>query len=540
MYGLSDIIHKQKEVAVNQLLNRHFNHDTPFGPIDASEIEPEVMDQLFDKHNRIYEEMRFNPTMIIGRRGAGKTSFLKSALLEDGYQMIIDIPSHTYFREVVESIEEIGEKFLFVEEISEIWNMLLWHCVFVVLSTRPDEDTYLELLKDYLKGIGLVRRRNRNPVSVMKQLVGILKEHMISEKVTVISEIMEEIPFNQITFSEAREAASQYLEINDIQPIILLDTLENFRLEEGNMQLAISGLLKCQGEFEAKHNNCRIRCCLPSELYHIFLSLSSNPNKDFRRKLMIQWHAGELIKLGAFRFLNYLEVKKSPFYENQNRYNLTTRFGLNAFWNKLMPNVIRNRAGQLENTIAYILRHTQLLPRHFIMYLNAIGQKSRVHFRKHGQYSAKAITEGILETEEVICREILSAYKYVHPNAYKLCEATIPHLPIQFDDGELHQVYNRHVKGTLHLESYLSLRRILIEIGAVGRVKTETDRYIVGEFEYTVPHKLVVSSYEKFCLHPIFLEVFSARRIPTDKPIYPYGSDIEELDHRYHHEENKL
>ncbi len=74
---------------------------------------------------------------------------------------------------------------------------------------------------------------------------------------------------------------------------------------------------------------------------------------------------------------------------------------------------------------------------------------------------------------------------------------------------------------------------MLIEMGVVGRVINRTERYIEGVFEYTVPHKLVVSTEDYLCLHPSFYEVFSAIKTESKNlVVYPYESDLEGTDYR--------
>jgi hypothetical protein len=74
---------------------------------------------------------------------------------------------------------------------------------------------------------------------------------------------------------------------------------------------------------------------------------------------------------------------------------------------------------------------------------------------------------------------------------------------------------------------------MLIEIGALGKVipGKETDVYIKGNFEYTVAHELSISHDDELCVHPLFSGIFgnSARR---DRPVYPYGSVLEDADYR--------
>ncbi len=78
---------------------------------------------------------------------------------------------------------------------------------------------------------------------------------------------------------------------------------------------------------------------------------------------------------------------------------------------------------------------------------------------------------------------------------------------------------------------FAQFKRMLIEIGAIGRITSETERYIQAQFEYTVPHQLVTSTDDMLCLHPLFTEIFSAKT-RENKPVYPYGSRLEDSDYR--------
>ena len=108
---------------------------------------------------------------------------------------------------------------------------------------------------------------------------------------------------------------------------------------------------------------------------------------------------------------------------------------------------------------------------------------------------------------------------------------TSPKVP----DGELHKVYNIRGKGIQGVFDYEDFKKMMIEIGAVGRVTGETDRYIVGLFEYACPHRLITSTHDELCLHPVFIEVFVAVKPDPGKgarTVYPYGSDIDEEEYR--------
>ena len=89
-------------------------------------------------------------------------------------------------------------------------------------------------------------------------------------------------------------------------------------------------------------------------------------------------------------------------------------------------------------------------------------------------------------------------------------------------------MYGRGIPG---VDGVGDIIRILAQIGALGRVVDETERYFVGEFEYTLSDRLIVHSEDVLCIHPVFIRRF---RVKTDglKPIYPFGCEIDGFDYR--------
>jgi hypothetical protein len=184
--------------------------------------------------------------------------------------------------------------------------------------------------------------------------------------------------------------------------------------------------------------------------------------------------------------------------------------------------------------MSYILRHTQLLPRHFLMLLNSIfkGLNAPPGSNPFPVSENKIIT-GIRKVEEFIISEIFVAFKLIHPTAEITCKRCLPELGHKFSVGELHQVFTRHGKAVFGGDGMFEFQRMLIEIGALGRVipGKEKDIYIKGNFEYTVAHELTISHDDQLCVHPLFSGIFgnSSRR---DRPIYPYGAVLDDEDYR--------
>ena len=164
--------------------------------------------------------------------------------------------------------------------------------------------------------------------------------------------------------------------------------------------------------------------------------------------------------------------------------------------------------------------------------MNSIHDQAR---RQNGNgelhYNEQAVRKGISAVEETIVQEIFVAFNPIYPLAEQVCNQCIPELHHKFSIGDLERVFRTHGKKAMGTDDFFDFKRMLIEIGAIGRVLDDAGRYIQAEFEYTTSHKLVTSTDDMLCFHPLFTEVFSAK-IREKKPVYPYGSRIEDRDYR--------
>ena len=113
------------------LIAAYITEDEAFGPVNASEIEEtEALEILFDSHNRIYKALLQRPSIVIGRKGSGKTSYLHAAYFENGYDYVVEISTSKAFSNIIESIEKTTKGLLFPETIAELWETVLWIALF--------------------------------------------------------------------------------------------------------------------------------------------------------------------------------------------------------------------------------------------------------------------------------------------------------------------------------------------------------------------------------------------------------------------------
>src|SRR5262245_24743922 len=64
---------------------KYISHVRPFGPVDSSDVNPAdtaEMHDLFDRNNVIYRSLESHTSVLIGRKGSGKTAYLRSTFLD--------------------------------------------------------------------------------------------------------------------------------------------------------------------------------------------------------------------------------------------------------------------------------------------------------------------------------------------------------------------------------------------------------------------------------------------------------------------------
>lgn len=514
-----------------ELINGYLTEDEPFGPIDADNFEDrEAHKLLFEPHNKIYGSLHRRPSIVIGRKGSGKTSYLHSVYIQTTYDYIIELETAEIFTQILETISEVTAGPVFAENVARLWENVLYIGFFGVIRNQlPKSSKALKYINDYLAKIGI--RDGDTFDDVLWNVAEIISEQQKGKTSGLIASILKKI--DNVTYRKTK--AELYLELRSQKKkaIILLDSLDDFQLEFEVVSRAIQGLLKFAGQTNSSNTPVDIRLCLPAELYHKFHELSSNPNKDFSRKLVLYWVASELIVVAAHRLFLYLSsINEEKIIES---FRENDKKSARDLLLSIMPESVTGRLMVKEDPLAYILRHTQLLPRHLLIILNSIHSHSKKYNGKDSmKFSEKSICRGISAVEETLVQEIYIAYRARYPSARQVCEQCISELHHKFTLGDLERVFRIRGKKAMGSDDFFEFKRMLIEIGAVGRVLSEGDRYIQAEFEYTTPHSLVTSTDDLLCLHPLFSEIYNAK-IREFKPVYPYGSSMDDKDYRAYH-----
>ena len=544
-------------MARSEVLKSVFTKDLPLGPISSTDPTQAQLGRIFkayfDTHNFPYGQLQLNPTMIVGRKGAGKTAALLSHMLYNTpkggeYSPIIffqDRDAAVSINLVVKQVSDAIQASYpgpMVEQVADFWKGLFQISIVTAIASGYSDDTpELELMRLYVRQYDIVDADTSEPFRVILKVIQVLRQlydKSDSKKIGLgFFESLSEIDPGPVGLKEACFAATAWLRRNSRQSLILFDSVESLSLDDPNHHLAISGLLKAIGSFNSAESYMSFRCCIPSEIYFYLTDLSSNTIKDFNRVMILQWSASELLRIAAKRCMKFLELWYPDDYRRfSDAFDVGERSGAIGFWKAILPDMVKNRADQRnEGTLTYLLRHTQLLPRQIIRILNSVISTSIAQAVENGrarhfpEITTDTVVQEVAKAEGSICSGILDSYQLVWPQAEEVLQEVIPRIGSNtISYGDLQSIFAKS-RAKEFLEGYRDMFRLLSELGAIGRLTRSTDRFHVGVFEYSEPNRLIYSTRDVLCVHPIFSNLYNAvdaNNPPKDfKPIYPYGVD---------------
>lgn len=512
-----------------------FTQQNPLGPIAInSETDPDVLRALYDTRARLHvDSLRNPPTFLIGRRGSGKTSLLLSSRL-DPSNIVIRLSTTGTFSRVQSAVTLLKHRMLLTEEgIADLWSLLLWGPIIVRLLARRQQG---EPARDYQmlweESAPLRQAASNHSTTTLAAIDDVVLD-------TVLQKLIAEVESNTtlrstdvlgLEFSvvsrpwvECQRAAERIISHRRSKVYVLIDSLENIGEHIKDLEPSLRGLFHLVGRIGMSTNDrpFQLQCCFPSELWPLLDRISANPTKDFAGRLTLRWHGDDLVRAAGMRLKAFLE-RNYPAMATRSSDPLELLHGL-------LPQSIPNSLGMAEPVMAYMLRHTQLLPRQFFFILNEALHRS---IADHGKpaVSAEHVLAAVREVEATLCPEIFAAHRFRYPEANDITKALVPHLRFRFSEGELHKMYNRAGIFDRFNLRYNETAEMLVRVGVLGRVTGDGHNYIDGEFDYNVDGSLVLSPHEDYCLHPLFVREYSSVDViqprPNTKPVYPAGTPI--------------
>jgi hypothetical protein len=340
----------------------------------------------------------------------------------------------------------------------------------------------------------------------------------------VVSSGREAVVAAKKLYADTRRCILDHLEKEEKELIILFDNIEEYPVENQIFRSVVAGLLRCLSRFATKNPRVAVVFCFPEEVAGQVRQWSSNLLKDFRKAATLRWRPGDLLQIAAHRFRLFIREHDKSFYEVIEKYDFSRREDLRELYRQLMPTHVTNGLGHQEDSVAYLIRHTQLLPRHLILMLNSIAVRSHERTGGYRNFDAEQVVVGIRESEKNIADNILSPWRQVHNKLLMQVERNFADLPPIFSYGDFQKNTRRFAKQ-LDLEPH-DILSTLFQIGIVGRISESTSTqatYAYGHFYFTTDDHTAFPTNATYCMHPIFSRYFGSNRdASADKRVvYP-------------------
>jgi len=517
-----------------QTLAPVFTLQQPLGPIAVSDDDdPRALQQIYDTRCELHLRSAVNPpTFIVGRRGSGKTSLLLSRGF-DPANLTVRLSADRIYSLVQAMLARFETQVSMpVEAVADLWELLLWVPIAAALARSPDRrdpPAQAQILWEETAPLRtLPDRRDEADVGIETAALMLIDHLDGLDRVLSAARVLDGFVLAERPWRVVVRAATEVLQARALPAFVLIDSLENIGPHIDRLQATLQGLCHLVGRLgsPSRARPITVQCCFPSELWSRLDDISSNPVKDLAGRLVLQWRWQDLLRATGMRLRSFLEVHY-PTIDALDSDDPVTLLG------RLFPPSVVNRSGIEEPTYAYLLRHTQLLPRQIFHIINSALAQALIETgtpRVAGHHLVAAVAE----VEAALCPEVFSAHSYRYPLAHQVARQLIPFLPFRFDDAELHRMCNLAGISKHFRLDYREVREMFATIGIIGRCVHETQAYVTAEFAYSVEGQLVLSPDECYALHPLFVRQYRSADLvrrragggPAPKPVYPVGVPV--------------
>lgn len=505
-------------------LDALLTHREPLGPIDQANVLTDAdADQLLNERVTPFNEaLSRMPILLLGRKGSGKSAILAEARLkslshhrapladtlpEPGEPFLIAINSWDHFHQLTRYVSmqyrdanpDFDSELVPTEILSGLWQEAIWDAIlqhFYPYWHHRSARAHLAAVERYVVADG---RFSGSPKDRARAL-----------------------------FNEAKAAVIAYANARGSDIVLFIDSMEKYPVRNAIFADVLGGLMVAINKVHYETDRLRITFCLPEEIESHLLASSANIMKDYNAAYRIRWKPIDLLKVVAHRYRLFVKIRDEAFYASIKDINLDTREGVHDLFKQIMPQDFLNGMKQPEDPLAYITRHTQLLPRHMIAIFNSIVARSFEGTQQFRRLDQDAIRLGVLDAEKIVAQQVLVPFLRIYPNLIGACEDILPDLRPVCTGAELDKIKRRFTRRVE--EDVSSVWRTLFSMGILGRVvppmvgATEgSSRYCFAQFHYNIEGAFGLSTEAEYCFHPVFSRHFGLQRTdPNDlRAVYP-------------------
>lgn len=499
----------------------------PFGELDC-ESDMAILGENYRKY--YFFHTRFNNLaldtdvfLIAGRRGTGKTALSQFFSFQNQIRqaIVIDVDEPDAFQEVLQKVTFSAShtREIAIPRLARIWDLVIWSIIFRKLQ---DEDIRIKAACIFGDHPGKISHFIRHLLRVL--LIKYLEsdESLTDELEGLISD-KRIIAGQEAVFALAKK-----------RPIIIaFDTLEKYAIDNDAMMHATAALVQCAATFNRTyaHKNIHFKLFLMSEIFsYLKEEIILNPLKVVRNEIYLHWTPKDLMRLISWRLYHYLQhinYRKIQDIDVDWEHYDNVRQNI---WDRFFGEDIINGRGLPEKTFPYVLSHTQLRPRQLIMLCNSIAKQS-MESGDFPNFTSRDIIAGISTEQRRLAEEVYNSYSSVYPEVSHIVDA-LSGLPMVFTGNELDKVARRTAAAWRTTFSPLIFRKLVVELGIVGRVRHHKTHIglIEADFEYATEGRLILNEKDTCVIHPLFHERLHIQVDPSIR-IYPFPDhkDFREL-----------
>lgn len=480
-------------------------YHNPFGEADCRE-EVELLEDYSDIY---FNETPFNDAaldrhtyLIVGRRGAGKTALAEYFSFQDRirdpiYISASDPKTYSQILSKISSHTSNTSRELAIPALKRVWEYIIWQLLWEHVKPLSTAYAHREHGASRQDASGFIKK-------LVQKLHDVLVEETSSNSIAVrdrIDSFLDE--------SAIQVAKEEAIKLSRKRPIILvIDTLERYdKDDEGNLN-AVAALIQFAGEFQADffRSGIHLKVLVSGEIFpHLEEEVIQNPLKSVKDPVFLFWRPRDLLRLICWRLYKFLAVNNllKPADVAAIDWN-SYRDVHNKVWLPYFGHTVTNSRGQREHSFPYVLRHTQMRPRQLIILCNSIAAHAVVE-RKFPFFTERSIRLGVKDAEARLANEVISSFSLIYPNIPHIVDAGLQNLPLVFKGNQL-DIRARESASEWPAGTYSpgAFKRLVAELGIIGRVKSQTAEVLDAEFEYSLPGRIVLTHRDTCVVHPMY------------------------------------
>jgi disulfide oxidoreductase YuzD len=521
----------------------------PFGPASCEELPEKEFRDLFLKANRsIMNAVDFS-TIIVGRRGSGKSSALNYAKSHAKYWATCSIDTLEVYFNLRAHISGKEELKILRQRASVMWEKIIYDYVAIELFAKLSEKNSseqpspaqialmaeLEAYSNSLEADTPASGADKKPSAfrIAFQLAKSAAKFLTKDfggsgpELTAALEDLQQLWFN---FENMKRKIDRYLADQGLTILVCIDMLDELLLSDEAVRLIAAGQLNCLNRFKTSSSRIDVKCVMPEEMLPELQSLAISVDKDFSSVSFIRWNESDLMCLVVLRYLHFLK-KRFPDAELTQQLSAKVSEGKHeeGFY-LVFPAKIQNALGGEERTGDFLIRQTQCLPRQLINICNSIAN---THFASVGTavqvlaFDAESVVAGIAENQSIICNSVFGANFDSSKFPREQIEWLLRRLKRKFSYAEFESALLALTSEPENKSSTEETLDHLIDMGVVGVWLNDQmgfEQYNVTQFKYLSVWRPFFKSTSMFCLHPAFSGLYTSETQTGDRATLPFGS----------------